>query len=74
MTAVGNGRAGDSRRSGSSPGSDRHYRLVAIPGDGIGPEVVAAGRRVLEAAGQRFGFALEWQERVVGGAAIDRFG
>jgi 3-isopropylmalate dehydrogenase len=50
------------------------YRLVAIPGDGIGPEVIAAGRRVLEAAGRRYGFALAWEELVVGGAAIDAFG
>ena len=50
------------------------YRLAAIPGDGIGPEVLAAGRRVLEAAGERFGFELTWQEFVVGGAAIDAYG
>jgi len=50
------------------------YRLAAIPGDGIGPEVLAAGRRVLEAAAERFGFELAWQEFVVGGAAIDAYG
>jgi tartrate dehydrogenase/decarboxylase/D-malate dehydrogenase len=32
-----------------------------IPGDGIGPEVVAEGIRVADAAGRRFGFALDWQ-------------
>ena len=31
-----------------------------IPGDGIGKEVVPEGMRVLEAAGRRFGFDLEW--------------
>jgi 3-isopropylmalate dehydrogenase len=50
------------------------YRLVAIPGDGIGPEVIGAGRRVLDAAAQRFGFALQWSELLVGGAAIDAYG
>jgi 3-isopropylmalate dehydrogenase len=55
-------------------GDLRHYRVVAVPGDGIGPEVVEASRRVIEAAGARFGFAVEWQELIVGGAAIDRFG
>jgi 3-isopropylmalate dehydrogenase len=50
------------------------YRLAAIPGDGIGPEVLTAGRRVLEAAGKRFGFELAWQDYVVGGAAIDAYG
>jgi 3-isopropylmalate dehydrogenase len=54
--------------------AERSYSLVAIPGDGIGPEVVAAAQRVLDAVGKRFGFSLTWQERIVGGAAIDRFG
>ncbi len=54
--------------------SDTTYRLVAIPGDGVGPEVVAAGRRVLDAAADRFGFRLQWQEVIVGGAAIDAYG
>ena len=59
----------------TAPARGTHrYRLVAIGGDGIGPEVVAAARQVLEAAGARFGFGLEWQELIVGGAAIDRFG
>jgi 3-isopropylmalate dehydrogenase len=54
--------------------SEVTYRIAAIPGDGIGPEVVAAGRRVLDAAAARFGFALAWRELVVGGAAIDAYG
>jgi 3-isopropylmalate dehydrogenase len=50
------------------------YRIAAIPGDGIGPEVVAAGRHVLDAAAGRFGFGLDWHELTVGGAAIDAYG
>jgi len=38
------------------------YTIAAIPGDGIGKEVVPEGMRVLEAAGRRFGFALKWRE------------
>ncbi|HYC15513.1 MAG TPA: isocitrate/isopropylmalate family dehydrogenase, partial [Stellaceae bacterium] len=38
------------------------YRISAIPGDGIGHEVVPEGMRVLEAAGRRFGFSLQWRE------------
>jgi tartrate dehydrogenase/decarboxylase/D-malate dehydrogenase len=38
------------------------YKIAAIPGDGIGREVVPEGMRVLEAAGRRFGFALQWRE------------
>ena len=52
----------------------RSYRLAAIPGDGVGPEVLAAGRRVLDVAGEVFGFRIEWRDLVVGGAAIDAYG
>jgi 3-isopropylmalate dehydrogenase len=50
------------------------YRVAVIPGDGVGPEVTAAARHVLEAAGERFGFGIEWHELVVGGVAIDTYG
>jgi 3-isopropylmalate dehydrogenase len=50
------------------------YRLAAIPGDGVGPDVLGAGRRALEAAAAAFGFALEWTELTVGGAGIDAYG
>ena len=51
-----------------------HYRVATIPGDGVGPDVVAAARRVVDAAGAAFGFEVEWSEYLVGGAAIDRYG
>jgi 3-isopropylmalate dehydrogenase len=50
------------------------YRVATIPGDGVGPEVVAAARRAVDAAGERFGFEVDWSEFVVGGRAIDTFG
>jgi 3-isopropylmalate dehydrogenase len=50
------------------------YRLTAIPGDGVGPDVLAAGRRVLEAVAVADGFTIGWTELVVGGAAIDAYG
>ncbi|HYM84696.1 MAG TPA: 3-isopropylmalate dehydrogenase [Candidatus Dormibacteraeota bacterium] len=56
------------------PGAPTTYRIAALPGDGVGPDVVAAGRRVLEVAAERFGFGLAWTEHVVGGAAIDAYG
>jgi isocitrate/isopropylmalate dehydrogenase len=37
------------------------YRVAVIAGDGIGPEVVSEGVRVLSAAGERFGFAVRWE-------------
>src|SRR5256885_14586802 len=36
------------------------HRIAAIPGDGIGKDVVPEGMRVLDAAGRRFGFDIEW--------------
>jgi 3-isopropylmalate dehydrogenase len=50
------------------------YRLVVVPGDGIGREVIAGGRRVMDAAARRFGFGIEWTEILVGGVAIDAYG
>jgi 3-isopropylmalate dehydrogenase len=47
------------------------YRIAALPGDGVGPEVAAAARAVLDAAGQAFGFTVEWSELLAGGVAID---
>ena len=50
------------------------YRIGSIGGDGVGPEVVAAGRAVLDAVAARDGFAIDWLEVVAGGAAIDAYG
>ena len=33
----------------------REYKIAAVPGDGIGPEVIAAGLEVLEACAKRDG-------------------
>jgi 3-isopropylmalate dehydrogenase len=49
-------------------------RIVVLPGDGIGPEVVREARRVLEAAASRHGPSLEFAEGRIGGAAIDADG
>jgi 3-isopropylmalate dehydrogenase len=50
------------------------YRIASIGGDGVGPEVVAAGRRVLDAVAARDGFSIDWLDVVAGGAAIDAYG
>jgi 3-isopropylmalate dehydrogenase len=55
-------------------GGLRTYRVVTIPGDGVGPEVVEAARRVLVAAGHGFGFHIDWTEVLAGGIAIDTYG
>ena len=55
--------------------SDRsRYRIATIPGDGVGPEVVAAARRVLVATAERFAFDVDWSEHAAGGNAIDTYG
>ena len=50
------------------------YRVAYLPGDGVGPEVLAAARRCVDAAGAVHGFSVAWDERLVGGAAIDAAG
>ncbi|MGD9387231.1 MAG: 3-isopropylmalate dehydrogenase [Gammaproteobacteria bacterium] len=50
-------------------------RLIALlPGDGIGPEIVAAARTVLEAVADVFGHAFEFREGLIGGGAIEAAG
>jgi 3-isopropylmalate dehydrogenase len=44
-------------------------RIIALPGDGIGPEIMAAARRLLDELGD-----FEIEERLVGGASIDEHG
>ncbi|MEO8333879.1 MAG: 3-isopropylmalate dehydrogenase [bacterium] len=48
--------------------------IALLPGDGIGPEVCAAGRAVLEKVAQRFGHRFEFEEGLIGGSAIDATG
>jgi len=44
-------------------------RIVLLPGDGIGPEIVAAARRLLEALGE-----FEFEQQLMGGCSIDADG
>jgi isocitrate dehydrogenase (NAD+) len=44
------------------------HTIVLIPGDGIGPEVTVAARRVMEAAG----LSVEWVEAAAGATALDQ--
>ena len=49
-----------------------HARILLLPGDGVGPEVVAAARVVLEAVATRFGHELSLHEEPIGGVALGR--
>jgi 3-isopropylmalate dehydrogenase len=51
-----------------------HARIALLPGDGIGPEVVAEGVKALRAVAARFGHTFEFTEALIGGIAIDRTG
>jgi 3-isopropylmalate dehydrogenase len=48
--------------------------IALLPGDGIGPEVVAEGVRVLRAVAERWDHALELREGLIGGCALDARG
>ena len=50
------------------------HHIAVLPGDGIGPEVMAQAYKVLEAVRQRFGLKITTSEYDVGGAAIDKHG
>src|SRR5690242_13105846 len=48
--------------------------ITTLPGDGIGPDVVAEGVRVLQAVAERFGHQFEVRSALLGGCAIDATG
>jgi 3-isopropylmalate dehydrogenase len=50
------------------------YRIAVIPGDGTGPEVVAEGLKVLNAASTKFGFSLDFVKFDFGGERYLRTG
>jgi 3-isopropylmalate dehydrogenase len=48
--------------------------ICLLPGDGIGPEIIAQAVKVLEAVNERFGHVLTTETALIGGAAIDAKG
>jgi 3-isopropylmalate dehydrogenase len=50
------------------------HRITLLAGDGIGPEITAVARQLLDAVSQRHGFELLYDEQPMGGAAIDATG
>ena len=53
---------------------EKTFRIAVLAGDGIGPEVMTEGLRVLEAASKKFSIPFEFDHKLVGGAAIDAVG
>lgn len=52
----------------------QHYRITLLPGDGIGPEIMAVAVEVMQVVGQHLNLTFEFQEALIGGAAIDATG
>jgi 3-isopropylmalate dehydrogenase len=52
----------------------KNYRITLLPGDGIGPEIMAVAVNVLKVVGKKFDIQFEFQEALIGGAAIDATG
>jgi 3-isopropylmalate dehydrogenase len=52
----------------------REASVALLPGDGIGPEVVAVAREMVDAVAPDHGLAVAWHEHLVGGASIDAHG
>jgi len=49
-------------------------KIAVLAGDGIGAEVIAEARRVLDAVAERYGHTFDFQEALIGGIAIDETG
>ena len=49
-------------------------KITCIPGDGIGPEIVAEAKKVLNAVADRFGHTMQYTDILMGGASIDAYG
>ena len=50
------------------------YKVGVIAGDGIGPEIVAEARKVLDRVGEKFGHIFSYTEILMGGCSIDACG
>mgnify|MGYP003754395141 CR=1 FL=1 len=50
------------------------FKIALLPGDGIGPEIIAEAAKVLRAVGDKYGHELEFKEGLIGGAALDEGG
>ena len=52
----------------------KQYDICLLPGDGIGPEIIAEGVKVLDAVGAKYDTRFDCKESLIGGAAIDAVG
>ncbi|MGN0458042.1 MAG: 3-isopropylmalate dehydrogenase [Eubacterium sp.] len=52
----------------------KNYKITVLKGDGIGPEIVDECIKVLDRAGEKYGFKLDYDYQLLGGSAIDATG
>lgn len=52
----------------------QQYRITLLPGDGIGPEILAVTVEILKVIGKKFDLQFNFQTALIGGAAIDATG
>jgi len=50
------------------------YKITTLPGDGIGPEVVNEATKVLDVIANKYDHTFNFQERLMGGCSIDKYG
>ena len=50
------------------------FDIAVLPGDGVGPEVIAEALKVLQAVGEKFGHSFHLHDGLIGGVAIDALG
>ena len=62
------GRSAAGRRQAST------FKIVTLPGDGVGPEVTEQSMKVLRAIAAKGGVSFDFEEHLIGGAAIDATG
>lgn len=51
-----------------------NLNIVCIPGDGIGPEIIAEAKRVLNKTAEKFGHNITYKDVLMGGVSIDTYG
>lgn len=55
-------------------GAEKNLKITCIPGDGIGPEIVAQAKKIVSKAGEKFGFTPIYTDILMGGVSIDVHG
>ena len=50
------------------------FNVAVLPGDGVGPEVITEGLKVLQAVSEKFGHNFQLNEGLIGGISIDTLG